>query len=48
MSARNLGLMSSWHMLTRDKGWLKPVMVLALVAWIPIVGQIVQIGRAHV
>ena len=44
MNARNLGFVSSWHMLTRDKGWLKPVLVLTLVGWIPILGQIALLG----
>lgn len=44
MNAHNLGFMSSWHMLTRDKGWVKPVLVLTLVGWIPILGQIVLMG----
>ncbi|MDO4436512.1 MAG: DUF4013 domain-containing protein [Coriobacteriaceae bacterium] len=44
MNARNLGFMSSWHMLTRDKGWIKPVLVLTLVGWIPILGQIALLG----
>lgn len=44
MHAQNLGFMSSWHMLTRDKGWVKPVLVLTLVGWIPILGQIVLMG----
>ncbi len=33
-------------MLTRDKGWIKPVLVLTLVSWIPIFGQIVVAGYA--
>lgn len=44
MYAQNLGFMSSWHMLTRDKGWVKPVLVLTLVGSIPILGQIVLMG----
>lgn len=44
MLSRQLGFISSWKMLTRDKGWLKPLCVLALVGWIPIVGQIVVLG----
>lgn len=44
MYAQNLGFMSSWHMLTCDKGWVKPVLVLTLVGWIPILGQIVLMG----
>lgn len=31
-------------MLTRDKGWIKPLLVIALVAWIPVFGQIVVLG----
>ena len=46
MSARELGFTSSWKMLTRDKGWVKPVLVLALVGWIPILGQIAILGYA--
>lgn len=38
--------MSSWKMMTRDKGWIKPVLVLTLVGWIPILGQIVLLGYA--
>lgn len=44
MNAHNLGFLSSWHMLTRDKGWLKPVLVLTLVGWIPVLGQIALYG----
>lgn len=44
MHSRELGFMSSWHMLTRDKGWVKPLLVLTLVSWIPILGQIVVLG----
>lgn len=47
MSAKQLGFGSSFKMLTRDKGWLKPVMVLTLVGWIPIVGQIAILGYAY-
>ncbi len=36
--------MSSWRMLTRDKGWVKPLLVLTLVSWIPILGQIAVLG----
>lgn len=44
MYAQQLGFMTSWKMLTRDKGWIKPVMVLALVGWVPILGQIALLG----
>ena len=40
MNARNLGFVSSWHMLTAIRAGRKPVLVLTLVGWIPILGQI--------
>lgn len=46
MLSQDLGFMSSWKMMTRDKGWIKPVLVLTLVGWIPILGQIVLLGYA--
>lgn len=47
MSAKQLGFASSWRMMTRDKGWLKPVMVLTLVGLIPIVGQMAILGYGY-
>lgn len=44
MLSHELGFLSSWKMLTRDKGWIKPVLVLTLVSWIPILGQIAVLG----
>ena len=44
MYAQQLGFTTSWKMLTRDKGWIKPVLVLALVGWIPVLGQIAILG----
>ena len=44
MGSHVLGFKSSWEMLTRDKGWIKPVMVLAIVGIIPVVGQIALLG----
>lgn len=44
MLSRELGFVTSWKMLTRDKGWIKPVLVLTLVGWIPILGQIAVLG----
>ena len=44
MYAQQLGFASSWKMLTRDKGWIKPLLVLTLVGWIPILGQIAILG----
>lgn len=46
MNAQNLGFISSWRMLTRDKGWIKPVLILTLLGWIPVLGQIVVLGYA--
>lgn len=44
MQTGEVGFMSSWRMLTRDKGWVKPLLVLTLVSWIPILGQIAVLG----
>ena len=46
MLSQDLGFISSWKMLTRDKGWVKPLLVLTLVSWIPILGQIAVLGYA--
>ncbi len=46
MLARQLGFVSSWKMLTRERGWLKPVCLLALIGWVPVVGQIAIFGYA--
>ena len=46
MLSHELGFMSSWKMLTRDKGWIKPILVLTLVSWIPIIGPIAVLGYA--
>ena len=44
MYSQQLGFGTSWKMLTRDKGWIKPILVLTLVGWIPILGQIAIMG----
>ena len=44
MLSHQLGLVSSWKMLTRDKGWIKPLLVIALFSWIPVVGPIIVLG----
>lgn len=44
MYAQQLGFTTSWKMLTRDKGWIKPILILTLVGWIPILGQIAILG----
>ena len=46
MLSHQLGFKSSWQMLTRDKGWVKPLLVLTIVGWIPILGQIALLGYA--
>lgn len=46
MYAQQLGFASSWKMLTRDKGWIKPMLVLTIVGWIPVVGQMAIFGYA--
>ncbi len=37
-------LSRSWRMLTQDKGWYKPILVLALVTFVPIVGLLGTLG----
>lgn len=44
MLSNELGFTTSWKMLTRDKGWIKPILVLTLVGWVPILGQIAVLG----
>lgn len=36
----------SWALLTRDRGWVKPVLVLAVAALVPIVGPLALLGYA--
>ena len=44
MLAHDLSFSASWKMMTRDKGWLKPILVLTLIGWIPILGHIAILG----
>lgn len=44
MLSNELGFTTSWKMLTRDKGWIKPILLLTLVGWVPILGQIAVLG----
>lgn len=39
-------LSRSWALLTRDRGWIKPVLVLSLVALVPIIGPMAVLGYA--
>ena len=39
-----VGFSHSFKMLTSQKGWWKPIAVLTLIAWIPIVGQVALLG----
>ena len=36
----------SWELLTRDKGWVKPILVLAIAMFVPIVGPLTVLGYA--
>lgn len=44
MLSEQLGFTTSWKMLARDKGWVKPLLIIALVSWIPVFGKIVVLG----
>lgn len=37
----------SWGMLTRSQGWLKPVLLLTLVSFVPIFGPLIAMGYAY-
>ncbi|MDY4522620.1 MAG: zinc-ribbon domain-containing protein [Atopobium sp.] len=39
-------LSRSWHMLTREKGWMKAIILLTLCGLIPIIGGLVVLGAA--
>ena len=41
------GFVSSWKQMTREPGWYKPIIILALVGWIPILGQIAVLGYSY-
>lgn len=39
-------LSRSWRMMTQDKGWYKPILVLALCCFVPVAGPIAVLGYA--
>ncbi|QWT17612.1 DUF4013 domain-containing protein [Collinsella sp. zg1085] len=44
MNTSEFSLKHAWQLLTRDKGWIKPILILSLVIWIPFIGAIVLLG----
>ena len=44
--AKHPSFSSAWKLLTKEKGWYKPVIILTLVGWIPVAGQIAIMGYA--
>lgn len=46
MDTRDFGLVASWRALTAARGWWKPVALLTLVGWIPLIGQIAVLRYA--
>ena len=47
MQSRRLGFVASWNMLTGERGWYKPIVVLALLSWVPFLGTIALLGYAY-
>lgn len=47
MQGRRLGFVASWNMLTGERGWYKPIVVLALLSWVPFLGTIALLGYAY-
>lgn len=36
----------SWHLLTRQKGWIKPILILAIALLVPVAGPLALSGYA--
>lgn len=47
MQGRRLGFVASWNMLTGERGWYKPIVVLALLSWVPFLGTIALLGYVY-
>ncbi len=47
MAEQGVGLISSWRALVRERGWYKPILVLAAVSWMPILGWIATLGYSY-
>lgn len=39
-------LSRSWHLLTQDRGWIKPILLLALAMFVPVAGPLAVMGYA--
>lgn len=44
---QGVGFIPSWRRLTSERGWYKPVLLLALVSWVPVLGTIALLGYAY-
>lgn len=47
MQNHRIGFISSWRALTSERGWYKPLIILALLSWVPILGTIALLGYAY-
>lgn len=47
MQGQSVSFMRSWKMLTGEPGWYKPLIILALLSWVPILGTIAVLGFAY-
>lgn len=47
MQNHGIGFIASWGRLTSERGWYKPILLLALLSWVPILGTIALLGYAY-